>query len=223
MRKSKSKPKNMRDHANQLADRLAPHVESARGKAAPVIADAKVKAAPLVAEAREKTAPALNEARDRFTHEVLPVLTAAVAAANEATEDVREEARKRGLATAAALKGELDAPPEKKHRLRKLLMVLGLGGIVALVMKKLSDRQATSAWQSSYQPKPPTSSTSTSTGPSAVDETPIATAAAGTAAGTADDEAASSPDEAVADAAESPHVPSTPDNPATEVDVDKRV
>lgn len=219
----KSKPKNMRDHASQLADRLTPHVESAREKAAPVIADARTKTAPLVAEAREKTAPVLHDARDRFTHEVLPVLTAAVSAASEATEEVREEARKRGLATAAALKGELDAPTPEKHRLRTFLVLLGLGGVAAFVMKKLSDREATTAWQSSYQPQPPSSSAGTSTGTSAVDETPIATAAAGSAAGTADDEAASSPDEAVADAAETPHVPSTPDNPAEEIDLDKRV
>src|SRR5262249_38971497 len=113
---SMAKQKKMRDHASDLADMLAPHVETAkekagpllvearekagpalaeaRQKAAPVIAEAREKAAPVIAEAREKAAPALNDARDRITTEVLPLLTAAIAAVDEATEDARTEAKK---------------------------------------------------------------------------------------------------------------------------------
>ncbi len=220
MLKSKSKSKNMRDHATGLADRLAPHVETAREKAAPMIAEAREKAAPMVAEARGKAGPALSDAKDKLTNEVLPVITAAIAAASEATEEARAEAKKRSAATAAALKGEVEAPRKKKHRLRKLLIVLGLGGIAALVAKKLSDREATTAWQSSYQPTPastpPARPASTMT-----DETPTATAAAAaTGAGvTSHDEGASAPDEAASDAAETPHTATTPDNPVEEVDL----
>ena len=226
---SKSKSKNLRDHAAELTDKLAPHVESARDKAGPmladardkagpVLADARQKAAPLVAEARDKAAPALAEAKDKLTHEVLPVITAALAAAGEATEEVRGEARRRSAATAAALKGEVEAPEKKKHRLRKLILVLGLGGLVAFVAKKLSDRQATTAWQSSFQPTP------AATPPTSVDETPTATAAAAAAGrGSAQDEGGATPDVAAADAAAEPHPATTPDDPAEEVDVqDKR-
>jgi vacuolar-type H+-ATPase subunit H len=209
-----SKSKNMRDHG--LAERLVPHVENARDKAAPLIADARAKAAPIIADAREKaapmladarerTAPALADARDKLATEVLPVITAAIAAATEATEEARTEARKRGAATAAALRGELEVP-RKTHRLRNLLVLLGLGGVVAFVAKKLSAREATTAWQSSYQPSP-ASTTST-------------TAAAGAATSGAvltDDEGASAPDEALADATETPHAATTPDHPAEEV------
>ncbi len=181
MLKSKSKPQKMRDQASEVMDRLAPHVESAREKAAPVIAEAKErameareKAAPYIAEAREKATPYVENAREKatpavdtakakFTTEVLPVLTAAVAAASEATEELREEAAKRGSATAAALKGEIEAPSKKSHKLRNLLIILGLGGIAALVTKRMSDRQASTAWQSSYTPTP---AGSTSTTPS---------------------------------------------------------
>jgi hypothetical protein len=54
-----------------------------------------------------------------------------------------------------------------------------------------------------------------------VDETPTATAAAAAAAARADDEGGSGPDEAAADAAETPHPATTPDNPADEVKLDR--
>ena len=170
--------KQMRRQAEDLAERLESHVESARDKAAP-----------LVAEAREKAGPALNDAKIRFSDDVLPVLTAALAAINEATEETRDEAKRRGKATAAALKGEVEAP-KKKHRLRKLLLVLGLGGVAAVVARKVTEQRASNAWQSSYSPTP--------------------------ASPSADDTGASTPDEAVADAAESPHPVTTPDNPLAE-------
>lgn len=214
----KTKTKKIRDHATDLADRIGPTVESARekaapllsdarDKAAPLLADARDKAAPLVADARDKAGPALSEARDRLTNEVLPVITAAIAAAGEATEEVRGETKKRSKAAVAALKGEVEAPKKKKHRVRKALLLLGLGGIAAAVAKKLSDRPATTAWQSSYTPTP--------------------TAPAGGAAGAhradaeANDQGGASPDVAAADAASTPHEATTPENPAETIDVSK--
>ena len=200
---AKAKNKKLRDQATELADRVAPHVEHARQKAAP-----------YVAEARKTAGPALTDARDKLTTEVLPVLTAAIAAANEATEDVRGEAVKRGRATAAALKGEIAPPPRKeKHRLRKLLVALGLSGVVAMVAKKLSDRQATTAWQSSYTPTPAPTSTSGSTGAGTVGASGIHKAE------TTDDVGGASPDVAAADAAAEPRMPTTPDDPLQQDDI----
>ncbi|MFZ5848585.1 MAG: hypothetical protein ACOYX5_14500, partial [Actinomycetota bacterium] len=219
MRKSKSKTHTMRDQAEEVMERLAPHVESAREKAAPVLADAKLraaeareKAAPYVAEAKERTTPVVEGARTKFTTEVLPVITAAVAAATEATEEAREEAKKRGAATAAALKGEVEAP-KKSHKLRTFFLLLGLSGVVAFIAKKMSDREATTAWQSSYTPSPSgeRSSSGTTGSPHAtpsysapgvaatadMDDTPMGTAAAAAAAA-ARDEAGAGPDEAAA-------------------------
>ena len=199
MAKSKrmAKSKNVRDHASDLADQLAPHVDTARKKAGPLLAEAKDKAGPLIAEARDKSGPVISDARDRLASDVLPRLNAALAAVEEATEDVRTEAKRRSKATAAAIKGEVDAP-KKKHRLRRMLIVVGLGGLAAAVAKQLSDRQATTAWQSAYTPPPAPSA------PSHVD-----------------DEAAAAPDEAAADAAREPHTATTPDNPAEEVHLKK--
>jgi hypothetical protein len=199
MAKSKNlaKSKNVRDHASELADQIAPHVETARKKAGPLLAEAKDKAGPLLAEARDKSGPVISDARDRLASDVLPRLNAALAAVEEATEDVRAEAKRRSKATAAAVKGEVDAP-KKKHRLRSMLIVLGLGGLAAAVAKQLSDRQPSTAWQSAYTPPP-----------------------APSAPAHVDDEAAAAPDEAAADAARAPHTATTPENPAEEVHLKK--
>ncbi len=134
---------------------------------------------------------------------MIPAVKDALAAADAATEDVRAEAKKRGKAVAAAAKGEVEAPGSK-HRVRKVLIALGLGGIAFAVAKRLGGQQSSANWQSSYTP-PPAPVPPPSGGP--------------VAAG--DDTAASDPGEAASDAADAPHDVSTPDNPATEVSVDE--
>ena len=72
------------------AAKAVPVLVDARDKAAPYLADARDKAAPYLDEARDKAAPVLggprqggpvlSEARDRFTTDVLPVVTAALTA-----------------------------------------------------------------------------------------------------------------------------------------------
>ena len=226
-RKPKTKTQLMREQAEEVMERLSPHVEVARKEAKLRAAEARELAAPYVHDVKERTAPAVEGAKAKFTAEVLPVITAAVAAASEATEEAREEAKKRGAATAAALKGEVEAP-KKTHKFRNFLLLLGLGGVVALVAKKMSDRQASTAWQSAYTPS---TSAGTAGSPSysapgvtpsdapQVDDTPVGTAAAAAAA-KARDEAGAGPDEAAADAERHPHAATTPDNPAEEIKVD---
>jgi vacuolar-type H+-ATPase subunit H len=194
-------------------DRAVPVLKDARDKAAPVLKDARDKAAPYVDSARDaaapyldtalgKAAPLVETARDRLTNDVLPALTAAVAAVDDATEDVRAEALKRGKAVVAAAKGE-DVVQEPSHRLRNLLIALGLGGIAFAVTRRLGKRQPSTTWQSSYTPPPaPTQ--------------PTATAAAGT-----HDTGASDPAEAAADATETPHDATTPDVPVAEMRVEE--
>jgi F0F1-type ATP synthase membrane subunit b/b' len=198
MAKTKTMPMDVRGQAGELASKIGPRVEQAREMAGPMIAEAREKAGPMIAEAREKAGPALQDARDRLgerlTNDVLPALTAAVAAADHATEDVREEARRRGLAAAAALRGEVE-PPKQHHRIRTLMVLLGLGAVAAAVAKMLSDRQASTAWQSSYTPPP------------------------APASAPSNDEAGATPDVAAADAASEPHGITTPDNPLAQTDL----
>ena len=192
------KSKTLLDHANELATELAekvgPQVEHA-------METAKEKAGPVIAEAREKAGPAVSDAREKIQTEVIPALTAALAAADEATAEVREEAGKRSKAAVAALKGEVEAPTKKTHKFRNFLLLLGLGGVVAFVAKKMSDRPASTTWESNYTPAP----------------APQATPASG--AHRADDHGGASPDVAAADAAAEPHAATTPDDPAETIDV----
>ena len=194
-------------------EKAAPYVADARDKAAPYLAEARGKAAPYVADARDKAAPYVSDARDKFSESVLPVLTAALASMDEATEDVRDETKKRGRAVAAALKGEIEAP-KKKHRGRTLLVLLGLGGLGYAAYKKFGGKQPTTTWQSSYTP-PPAPTPAPAGGP-------VAGAGAHRADAEPDDTAASDPAEAASDATDVPHDATTPDTPVEEIDVSKK-
>ncbi len=198
-------------------DKAAPVLVMARDKAAPYFSDALDKAGPVLSSARDSASPVLDKAgpvladvRDAFTGEVVPVVTAAISALDDATEDARAEAVKRTRALATAIKGEV-APPPKKHTARNVLIALGLGGAAFAVARLLGNRQPTTSWQSSYTP-PPAPTPSSTGGP--------VTDVGAHRADTATDTAAAGPGEAVADATEVPHDASTPDNPVTEIDVD---
>jgi F0F1-type ATP synthase membrane subunit b/b' len=201
--------------------KAAPVLVDARAKAAPVIADARAKAAPVLADARDKAAPYVSDARERLATEVLPAVTAALATLDAATEEARHETVKRSKAVAAALKGEVEAPQPKRRRGRVVLLLLAVGGAIFAVSRKLSNRKPTTNWQSSYTPPPasPASPAAGTTGPAA---------GVGVEGGlhraddTADDTAAAEPGEAVSDATEVPHTPTTPDNPVVEIDVDRQ-
>ena len=182
-------------------EKAAPVIADARDKAAPYLADARDKAAPVLADVRDKAAPVLADVRDRLTEEVIPVVTGAITALDAATEEARAETLKRGKAVAAALKGEVPEP-RKTHRIRNLLIVLGLGGVAFAVAKRFGAGQPTTSWQSSYTPPP-------------------SPAEGAHRADTTQDTAASDPAEAAADATEAPHQAPTPDNPLTETDVDR--
>jgi hypothetical protein len=170
-----------------------------------VLADVRDMAAPVLADVRDKAAPVLADVRDRLTGEVLPVVTGAITALEAATEDARAETLKRGKAVAAALRGEVAEPP-KTHRVRNLMMLLGLAGLAFALVKRLGGGQPTTNWQTSYTPPP----------------APSSAAAGGThRADTTQDTAASDPAEAAADATEAPHQATTPDSPLTETQIDR--
>jgi hypothetical protein len=86
-------------------------------------------------------------ARERFNDDVLPKVTAALIALAAAAEPVVEETSRRGKATKAALKGEIDVPKKKSHKLRTVVLFLGFGAMVAAVAKKLLTPPE-AAWQS---------------------------------------------------------------------------
>ena len=202
---AKQANKTLRDQVEDLAVRIQPHVENAIEQITPVLEDARDRAGAAAGDAREKAAPYVSDARDKFVKDVVPAVTAAVAAAGEKAEPIADEARRRGRATAAAVKGEIDAP--KKGSKVKTVVVFGvLAALGALLYKMLKGDDKSTAWQSSYQPAP---------APTPPTPAPAPTATA------AEDASGASPDEAVADAVagEAVHDVTTPDSPLSETDV----
>jgi ElaB/YqjD/DUF883 family membrane-anchored ribosome-binding protein len=197
--------KTLRDQVEDLAVRIQPHVENAIEQITPVLEDARERAGAAAGDAREKAAPYVSDARDKIVKDVVPAVTAAVAAASEKAEPYADEARRRGRATAAAVKGEIDAP-KKGSKVKKLVLFGGLAALGAFLYKMLKGDDNTPAWQSSYQPAP---------APTPPTPAPSPTASA------LDDASGASPDEAVADAVagEQVHEVTTPDSPVEETDV----
>jgi hypothetical protein len=145
----------------QVRDHLGPAVGTAREKVSPYAEKAVERGAHLAHQAVEKAGPVLDDAlakvgpatehaaekaRERLNDDVLPKVTAALATLAAAAEPVVEETARRSKATKAALKGELDVP-KKSHKLRNVVLFLGLGALAAAAVKKLLTPPEP-AWQS---------------------------------------------------------------------------
>ena len=121
--------------------------EQARGTVIPAVTGAaqqtKEKLGPRVATTKARVTPALEE--------LGPALSAALSAAVAASEPHRQEAKRRADAAVAALRGEVE-PPKSKRRIRKLLIVLGVGAVVTAAYKWFKSREAADEWEQAYQP-----------------------------------------------------------------------
>ena len=184
-------------------DWAAPKVEAAKDWAAPKAEAAAEWAAPKAEAARDWATPKVESAFDKVVDEVLPKVADAVAGVLAATEPAREEAKLRGTAAVAALKGEVPPPRSKKSTIGRLLFFLG-AAVAAVVgwnaWNKSRSRGAHSSSPWAAAPAPPTAMGSSPATPTVTDLTG-ADAAAGTDL-TGSDAAAASPDEALADAAD---------------------
>jgi hypothetical protein len=184
--KSKGRVESAKDRVRPFAEsasqRVGPAVDTAREKVSPYaekavergasLAHAAVeKAGPVIDDALSKVGPATEHAaeraRERFNDDVLPKVTAALASLAAAAEPVVEETSRRGKATKAALKGEVDAP-KKSHKLRKVVFFLGFGALAAAAVKKLLTPPEP-AWQST-----PTSGRDYSSAPAGTTSRPAA-------------------------------------------------
>ena len=213
------------DLAHDLTEAIAPHVERAREEIAPRLAEAREQVGPRLAEARSQVGPLLAEARDqvaphvesargRLVNDVVPYVQQAVSDAREQAAPVAEEAKRRGVLAAAALKGE---PVKRKGSKRKFFLFAGLAGLGALAVKKLRGGESPN-WQTSYSPSPSPAATPAPRSTSAP-TTGSHTAKVPVDSGAGDDQGGASPGEALADSAEEPHPVTTPDSPAEDVDV----
>lgn len=177
--KSKGRVETAKDRVRPLAEsavgtareRVSPYAEKAVERGAAVAHAAVEKAGPVIDDALAKVGPATEhaaeKARERFNDDVLPKVTAALATLAAAAEPVIEEGSRRGKATAAALKGEVDVP-KKSHKLRKVVLFLGFGALAAAAVKKLLTPPEP-AWQST-----PTSGRDYSSAPAGTTSRPAA-------------------------------------------------
>lgn len=119
-------------------DAVVPRLEHAREVVTPRLEHARDAVAPRLEHARESLGPHLGSARDKVRGDLLPKVAGAATAALAASAPVREEAKARGSAAMAALKGDL-TPAEVRNikaarrtgRRRRLLFFLLLGGLAA--------------------------------------------------------------------------------------------
>jgi hypothetical protein len=211
----------------QAADYVEAAVDTAVEKAGPILADAKEKAEAALADAREQAGPAIADAKDKAVAKAGPTLVdardkaapliaqSAALAAEKASQaaDLAAEKAAQGKELAAAKAEELSGKPQKKHRIRTLLIITGIAALLGFAAKKLRSGDKDN-WQSSYSPTP---------APPARDadrtDTPIADAAAAASTEGAD-EGGAGPDEALSDAVDESHDVTTPDDPAEIVDLD---
>jgi hypothetical protein len=149
----------------------------------------------LLAQVADKVVPALEDARERLQ----PV-------AEEAVHKSREKSRR------AAVRMGIMEEPKKSHKLRKLLMMLGLAGLAAWAYKNFVAKDKESAWK-------PATGTGSGTYGSAGGTS--GTGAAGGTAASAETQTGREPDVAPTaplpseETVESP-VPTTPDKPLEE-------
>lgn len=200
------------DRASEFAESVRPHIESALETGKESAKEAQAKAAPLIAQGRqiaaEKGAEAAAVAADAASKgAALAAEKAQVGAAYAA--DRASVGREVAAARVATLRGE--EPEPKRGRLKKVLLLGGLLAFGGFLFNKLRG-QTEDSWQSSYTPTPAPSNPASTNGSRA--------SAPAAAAGSSDDNAGGTPGEAVADSAEEPHEATTPDAPASIIDVD---
>lgn len=180
--------------------KVAPLAVTTKEWAAPKAHAAKDWAAPKAEVAKEWAAPKVEPAVEKVREDLLPAVAGAVTAALAAAEPVRHEAATRGSAAIAALKGEIEAPKPKKHRLRKLFLLATVLGAAYAGWKAWSSAQArdtdpVDAWRA---PGSTYGGDTASTTGSTSSVTPVAPVDRPTT----DDPAGAGPDEALADDAD---------------------
>jgi hypothetical protein len=129
--------KTTRDKITQAAGSAGSTVAST---VRPAVSDAKDAMGPVVDDAKARFGPVLEDAKDvlvRGTEEAKEMLAPMAA---EVVRAGRETGHK------AAVKAGIVDEPKKTHKLRNLLIVLGIGGLVAFAYKKVAGRDSAPQW-----------------------------------------------------------------------------
>lgn len=126
--------------AGSSYDWAAPKVEATKDWAAPHVETAIDWASPRVETAKDWAAPRVETAAQKVKDDVLPRVAEAVAAALVASEPAREEAKTRGTAAIAALRGELDPPTPRRRRRKRFFLLLTVTGAAVAGWKVWNSR-----------------------------------------------------------------------------------
>ncbi len=153
-----------------------------------------------VDETRDRLAPAVEDARDK----VVPVVAGAVVAGRQKGREV-------------AVRAGIVEEKKESHKLRNLLLLLGLGGLAAFVYTKVTGKSSDPAWTASRDSA--AASTSGGRHETTPSEPTEATVAVAGSAGPVDgSETAPTAPLASEETVESPF-PTTPDEPLEKRDV----
>lgn len=212
--------KKLVDHANDLVEQAAPRVEAARDRfvndylpvAQVALADAGHTAREVAKDAREAAVKAEKSTRRNRRR-----------AAKHAKAKARELAAAAAATPAAVALAEKAHPgsKDKPSRTKRALVLLGLLGIGAAIVKRLRGSSSpvyTPPAQPSPRPTPVADPLTTSSAPPGSSDQGLAVdpdAPGGESA----DKGGSFFDDAIADSEDQPHRSSTPDQPADRVDV----
>ena len=162
-------------YAQQVSGVVGPYAKTARQRGATVAYDAVEKLGPALEDALDKVPPAVEIARTRMHDEVLPRLAEALAAAAAVPVVVE--------AAGAVENGAGAASDPKRRGLKRLIIVVAIGGIAAIVARKLL-RSPDTDWQAMRPTAPavptpaPAPSPATSTGSAASPATDLTSAPA---------------------------------------------
>lgn len=129
-------------HLQSARERIGPHVEAARDTTRQVAAE---RVLPAAEAARERLAPAVSHAGDTVRSTVVPAVTASALSAYEASRPVSREARRRGEAAVAALRGERSPSAKRRWPVAVLCLLVG-GGIGAIVGMLTGRRSSEPGW-----------------------------------------------------------------------------
>lgn len=129
--------------AQQAVERVTPLAKSAKLQGTRVAHGAAELVGPHLDDARNRVTPVVDAARGRVNDDLVLRISTALTAA--ATSPIAAEATRRGRATWAAARGELDIPvvvdvPDVSGRagwVKRLAVVAALGGVAVLAAKKL--------------------------------------------------------------------------------------
>ncbi len=140
LRRKKSKAELVKERVYDLTETLADRAVDLSGKAA-------VALAPRVETARDAAAAAYEQASTRVREDIAPRMR------DDLAPRVRDDAARMRAAAAPAMAAVLRRPevveePQKSHRLRNLLMLVGIGGLVAYAARKFGSGSS-EPWASS--------------------------------------------------------------------------